>query len=272
VVVSLAIVFSLVTSAAAQDPSPDSGNVMAFEGSSVERSLDETTRAALHDARRLLERALTDSDSNVRFKALREARHLHEPWIADAALPSCNSPGLTEKNLALEAVIASNPETGRKVFLEALRHPNRSFRLRGLLGLEKLADPSTVVDVISVLETDDDPDVRVVAARTLGAIGDINASSALRTAIESPNAPLREQAVLALLAIGKEDVGRYLLRFLENDRRPGTVDALQLMALVPDPSLIHLLEPFLASEDTDVRIQASVTILSIFERSAHGSP
>jgi hypothetical protein len=268
----LAIVISLVTEAVAQGPSPNPDDAMAFEGSGLERSLDETTRTAIHDSRRLLERALTDSNSNVRFKALREARHLHEPWIADAALPSCESPGLTEKNLGLEAVIASSPEKGREVFLEALMHPNRSIRLRGLLGLEKLADPSTLVDVISVLETDDDPDVKVVAARTLGAIGNINASSALRDAIESPSAPLREQAVLALLAIGKEDVGRYLLRFLENDRRPGTVEALALMALVPDPSLIHLLEPFLASEDEDVRIQASVAILSILERSGSGAP
>jgi HEAT repeat protein len=245
---------------------------MISEGSRLERSLDDKTRTAIEESRELLARALTDTDSSVRFRALRDARFLHAPWMAEVALPLCKSPSITERSLALEVVAASNPKTGREVFLKALIHPHRSIRLRGLLGLEKLADPSTLVDVIGILETEDDPDLKVVAARTLGAIGDINASSALRAAIESPSAPLREQAVLALLAIGKEDVGRYLLRFLENDRQPGTVEALELMALVPDPSLILLLEPFLESEDSSTRVQTSVTILSILERSGSGGP
>jgi HEAT repeat protein len=271
VVATLATVVSLATNSGAQDPSPAAHDATTFGGSTLERSLDEATRTAIQDSRQLLEQSLTNTNSSVRFRALREARFLDEPWIAGVVLPLCESPSITERNLALEVVAASNPETGREVFLKALIHPHRSIRLRGLLGLERLADPSTLVDVMSVLETDDDPDLKVVAARTLGAIGDINASSALRSAVESPIAPLREQAVLALLAIGKEDVGRYLLRFLENDRQPGTLEALELMALVPDPSLIHLLEPFLASEDPAIRSQTSITILSILERSSSGT-
>jgi HEAT repeat protein len=158
------------------------------------------------------------------------------------------------------------------LFLNALSHPRRSIRLRGLMGLEALGDPSTVIDVIGVLEHEEDPDLRVVAARTLGSIGDIAASAALRTAIESPHFSLREQAVLALLAIGKEDVGRYLLRFLGSGRQLGTVETLELIALVPDPTLVHLIEPFLDSEDPRVRSQASVTVFSILEKSGTQLP
>ena len=272
VVVSLAIAVSFVTSSAAEGPPPNLDEATVFEGSSSERTLNETTRTMIQDSRRQIEQALTSTDGDLRFKALREARHLHEPWIADAALPSCKSPDLTVKALALEAISASKPETGRQVFLDALRHGDRSIRLRGLLGLEKLADPSTVVEVIRILETDNDPDLRVVAARTLGAIGNINASSALRAVIDSPSAPLREQAVLSLLAIGKEDVGRYLLKSDEKDLRLGPVETLELVALVPDPSLIHLLGPFMDSKSEDVRLQASVTVLSILEKSESGPP
>jgi HEAT repeat protein len=111
-----------------------------------------------------------------------------------------------------------------------------------------------------------------VAARALGAIADIGVSSALRRAIESPYAPLREQAVLALLAIGKEDVGRYLIRLLDDDDQTGTVEILKLVALVPDPSLIELLTPYLDHERQRIRSHASVTVLSILERSRTGAP
>jgi HEAT repeat protein len=140
------------------------------------------------------------------------------------------------------------------------------------LGLEKLGDAGTVVDIIRILEGDEDPDLRVVAARALGAIADIGVSSALRRAIESPYAPLREQAVLALLAIGKEDVGRYLIRLLDDDDQTGTVEILKLVALVPDPSLIELLTPYLDHERQRIRSHASVTVLSILERSRTGAP
>jgi HEAT repeat protein len=256
----------------AQAEVPLDGEGVAFETSDFEQSLDETARAAIGKARRQLEQALADSDSNTRFDALREAMALHEPWIANIVLPLCESPDVTVKNLALEAVAASNPEQGREAFLMALEHPQRSVRLRGLLGLEKLGDAGTVVEVIKILEEDQDPDLQVVAARTLGAIGDISASTALRQAIESRRAPLREQAVLALLAIGKEDVGRYLIRSLDNDNRSSTTDILKLLALVPDPSLIALIRPYLDSQGYTVRSHASVAILSILERSRSGQP
>lgn len=250
-------------------PDPDG---TAFEVTNFEKSLDETARTALAEARRLLEDALTDPDLNVRFEALREAIHLHEPWIAEVVLPLCTSPDLNEQNFALETIAATNPERGREAFLTALRSPRRSIRLRGLLGLEKLADPGTVVDVIRVLEGDEDPDLRVLAARTLGAIGDIGGSTPLRAAIQSPHAPLRRQAVLALLAIGKEDVGRNLIGLMDSDNQTGTVEILRLVALVPDPSLIELLRPYLDHERQRIRSHAAVTVLSILERSGTGTP
>lgn len=267
VVANSAMALLLTVDAGGQTDSLRETHGAVARSSEGERTLDETTSVVVDQARRQLEHALADNDANIRGPAMRQARALHQPWIAEIVLPVCESPDLTERVLALEAIAATNPEIGREVFLSALGHRQRSVRLRGLLGLEALGDPSTVIDLIGVLEREEDPDLKVVAARALGSIGDIGSSSALRAAIESPHAPLREQAVLALLAIGKEDVGRYLLRILGSGQRPGTVETLELIALVPDPTLIHLLEPFLESEDSRARSQAAVAILSILERS-----
>jgi HEAT repeat protein len=271
-VLCIAIALCGGVEAGAQEEAALDLNDLGFEASDFEKSLDQRIRTGIGEARRQLATALAESDSDTRFNALREAMALRESWIADIVLPLCASPNITARSLALEAVAASNPETGREEFLTALEDPQRGIRLRGLLGLEELGDARTVFDVVKILEKDKDPDLRVVAARTLGAIGHISASSALRRAITNPHAPQREQAVLALLAIGKEDVGRYLLRFLDNAGPPGTVEALKLMALVPDPTLIPLIEPFLDSDDHVVRTQASVTVLSILERSGSRTP
>jgi HEAT repeat protein len=267
-----AIVLSISADVGAQEEASIESNGATFEVTDFERTLDGATRTALTEARRQLERALAHPDGDTRFEALREAIVLHEPWIAGFVLPLCESPDLTERSLALEAVAASDPRQGRRAFLTALEDGHRGIRLRGLLGLEKLGDAGTVVDIIRILEGDEDPDLRVVAARALGAIADIGVSSALRRAIESPYAPLREQAVLALLAIGKEDVGRYLIRLLDDDDQTGTVEILKLVALVPDPSLIELLTPYLDHERQRIRSHASVTVLSILERSRTGAP
>ena len=270
--VCVALVIGGGFNAGAQVATAPEADGTAFEVTDFERSLDEAARTALVDARRQVAAALADPDLKIRFEALRGAIHLHEPWIAEVVLPLIKSPDLTEQNFALEAIAATHPELGREVFLNALRSPRRSIRLRGLLGLEELADPGTVVDIIKVLEGDEDPDLRVVAARTLGAIGDIAGSTTLRAAIQSPYGPLRRQAVLALLAIGREDVGRYLIRLIDDDNRIGTEEVLKLVALIPDPSLIELLTPYLDSERKSIRIHASIAVLSILERSRANAP
>ena len=127
--------------------------------------------SAVIAARNQMEKALTSDKDFVRSDAFREARTLDEPWIAEIALPRCDSSDITERSIALEVVSASNPAVGREAFLWALQSDERTIRLRGLLGLEKLADEDTVSAVVEILRDDPDPDIREVAARTLGVIG-----------------------------------------------------------------------------------------------------
>jgi HEAT repeat protein len=209
---------------------------------------------------------------NRRFPALRAARYLKEPWVAEIVLPLCDSPDFIERVLALEVIANTNPRLGKAAFLNALTSGERSLRLRGLLGLAALGDTESVPHLVEIMKNDPDPDLRVAAAQALGDMGDLRASVALYEGIESNYPPMREQAVLALVAIGDDGVGGYLIDRLENDHNPGRNEVLRLLALVPDRSLISAIEPFLAHEDRVTRVLAAAAILSILEGPPHSLP
>ena len=223
-------------------------------------------------ARRHLETALDSDNGNIRWNALRAARTLNEPWIAEIVLPLCDSPDIIEQVLALEVVGNTDPVLGKTAFLDVLTSGERSLRLRGLLGLGALGDGDTVPNVVEIMNEDPDPDLRAAAARALGDIGDARASIPLYEAIESPFPPIREQAVEALMAVGDEGVGEYLVGRLREDDDPGELEILGLLALIPDPSLVGLIEPFLKHDDTNIRTMAAVAIFSILERSGYAQP
>jgi len=255
----LALVFCSTVNAKAQGDVPQ------------ERPDDAVERAAA-TSRRQLESALTSEDMNQRFPALRAARYLNEPWISEIVLPLCDSPDFIERVLAIEVITNTNPQLGRAVFLNALTSGERALRLRGLLGLAALGDTETVPHLVEIMKNDPDPDLRVAAAQALGDMGDLRASIALYEGIESDYPPMREQAVLALVAIGEDGVGEYLIDRLENDHFPGRNEVLRLLALVPYRYLISAIEPFLAHEDKVTRVLAAAAILSILEGSPHSRP
>jgi HEAT repeat protein len=243
----------------------------AEEGMTSE-TLSNVEASAAASARRQLRSALASKDGNIRFPAMRVARSFSEPWIAEIVAPRCQSPDFMERVLALEVVTNTDPEQCRASFMEILTSGERALRLRGLHGLAAIGDPSTVRDLVRILEEDPDPDLQAVAAQALGTIGDDKASEALYEAIENDYFPVREQAVLALIAIGDEDLSGFLIDQLKNDHYPGRTETLRLISLVPDPSLVPILVPFLEDEDHEKRTLAAAAILSILERSGNAQP
>jgi len=224
---------------------------------------------AFSRAREQFELALVSEDINQRFPALRAARFINEPWIAEIVAPLCQSPDVFERAFALEVVANTNPALGRAAFLEALTSEERALRLRGLLGLAALGGPDTIPDLVRIMNDDPDPDLQVAAARALGDVGDVKASNPLYRAIENSFPPVREQAVLALIAIGDQNLAKNLINRLQNDHHPGIAETLRLMALVPDPALIAFIEPYLTDDDPLKRTLAAIAILSILERSGN---
>ncbi|MCW8985006.1 MAG: HEAT repeat domain-containing protein [Thermoanaerobaculales bacterium] len=251
-------IFSAALASAQNDAASDSRAVMKSEAAAA--------------ARRQLEEALASDDGNRRFPALRVARFMDDPWIAELALPLCQAPDLVERVLALEVVANTDPAVGKQVFLDVLTSGERALRLRGLLGLIALRDPDTVPDLVEIMRHDPDPDLQVTAARALGSIGDIKASVALYGAIDNDYAPLREQAVLSLIAIGDDGIGNFLISKLVNGHFPGQAEVLRLMSLMDDPVMVEAIEPFLHHEDHVRRTLAAGAILSILERSGNLQP
>ena len=234
------------------------------------RSKIEASAAAA--ARRQLKTALASDDGNIRFPALRVARSISEPWVAEIVAPLCQSPDFMERVLALEVVTNSDPERCRASFMEILTSGERALRLRGLLGMAAIGDPSTVPEIVRIMKDDLDPDLQAVAAKALGTVGDIKASAALYEAIEDDYFPVREQAVLALITIGDQGLRGYLIDRLQNDHFPGQAETLRLMARVPDAALVVAIEPFLMNDDHEKRTLAAAAILSILERSGNAQP
>jgi hypothetical protein len=239
----------------------------AGEVLSEEASLEVATTARRH-----LESALDSDQEHVRWYALMAVRTLSQTWIAEIVLPLCDSPDIVERGFALEVVAGSNPKMGRNAFLRALISEERSIRLRGVLGLAALGDDDAVPNLVSIMNDDLDPDLRAAAARALGDIGDTEASIHLYEAIKSPFPPVRKYAVMSLLAIGDEDVGTYLVGGLQGLHYPGELETLRLMALIPDPTLIDPISPYLEHSDAEVRTQAATAVFSILERSGNARP
>jgi len=122
------------------------------------------------------------------------------------------------------------------------------------------------------MDDDPDPDLRAAAACALGDIGDTQASIHLYEAIKSPFPPVRKYAVMSLLTIGDEGVGTYLVGRLQEIDNPGELEILRLLALIPDPTLIEAISPYLEHSNDDVRTQAAAAIFSILERSGNAQP
>lgn len=255
-----------------QSPVPQKTEATSAE-TGARTSLRPFQRAAASEARRVLESALAGDDGPAKWLGLYAVRQLRQPWIAASLLRLCDSPDLTERVLALEAVTNSNPAKGKSAFAAALESEHRSIRLRGVLGLTALRDTSMAPDLVTIMLEDEDPDLRAAAAHALGEIGAVTASIPLyESVMESQYAPVREQAVLALMALGDEQVGVYLVEQLKTDRGPGEEELLKLLALIPDPNLIADLTPYLEHEFLEIRIQAAATILSILEKTRPSNP
>jgi len=161
---------------------------------------------------------------------------------------------------------------GEDEFIDALNSHERAIRLRGLLGLAALGDWGPASEIVKVLANDPDPDLRAAAAKTLGVIGDERAAFVLDDAIEDPVPAVGEQAVLALVAMNDPDVGRTLRKRLENNDDPGVIPLLRMMALVPDPTLIEILTPYLEDGNAEIRAYATAAILSVLELTGQSSP
>jgi HEAT repeat protein len=223
------------------------------------QGLDRLSRALLKEATR-------SDDNYVRWFAMRAMRTLEDRDLAAAARPLADSEDRYVQALALEVLANADPQGSRDVFLAKLESPFRTVRLRALRGLERLKDPATISRLGTVLANDDDPEIRALAARTLGSIGSRLAIAVLKPALDDANELVREETVAALVRLGDETIPAVVIERLAGAAPGDRVGVIHLAGLVPDPRVVAALGPLLGDGDPEVRAFAAGAILSIQHR------
>ncbi|MBT8451929.1 MAG: HEAT repeat domain-containing protein, partial [Deltaproteobacteria bacterium] len=201
------------------------------------RALVECLRSPSHQVRAAATSALEGLVKRVPVaveEALGEA-DLDGPGGADIAhvLSRLDSPRAEE--LLKRGLHSSDPRT-RRAAVQAL----------------SIANASEIAQLIGYAVADEDIDVQVAAVRTLGQMRTKEADVPLRTALDSPFAPTRAEAALAL---GRRDANGAIprIRDLLEDREPIVVSAaLDALAWLGDSEVATAVERALSHADDEI--------------------
>jgi len=203
----------------------------------------------------LLQKALTDSDVEVRLNAgvvaarirMTEASDLVIPWLTDPApalreaaceffakVPDpklvkvlARSLGDTDPRVRLAAVRAlgaSGSSDAVAPLLARLDDSNSKVRLAVARALAKLGDKRAVTPLVSKVQ-DEASEVRQAVVRTLGELGDPKASPALQIALRDQALEVRIEALAALGRLRAADaVASIAPLATEAPKKPGAAD------------------------------------------------
>lgn len=261
------------TGRAAESPAPAHGEAVALatDGRYAEALAALTAAGAADDAdalraiaQAMLVRGIDSPDAFERWAAMRVARSVDDPALAGPALRQLEGDGRYEQALALEILARVAPKESFAAFVTALDSPHRTVRLRALRALHDTDQRPTLEERIGALVTDDpDPDVRVVAVRTLRDWHAFAAMPQLRRAVSDPAPAVRQEAVAALVLLGDPEVAALVRQRLAEVPPEERARTLRLAGMVPVRSLLPVISPFLADSDPEVRSAAAAAVLRI---------
>lgn len=215
----------------------------------IERDLFDTTegiRAAAasslkwwddpRDCRALVD-CLNSQSHVVRAAATSSLAALVErvPDAVEEALGHANLDGPGGADIA--QVLSRLDSTGAIAVLKRGLHSDSPRTRRAVVQALAMANATDVAQLIGYAVADEDIDVQIAAVRTLGQMSTKEANIPLRTALDSPFAPIRAEAALAL---GRRDGGAAIPRIREllDDEEPVVVAAaLDALAWLGDDSV-----------------------------------
>lgn len=172
---------------------------------------------------------------------------------------------------AAEAIAALPPgparEAGRAALLTHLSHPLRDVRIACADALAAFPDAEVVSALVGSLEQDDYPNVRQVAARSLGQIGDHAALPALMDAIGSGHPSIVRAAAKALGRCGDPRAVPLLLPLTHSSDPPMAQVALDALVgaggAAPSPEIIDALHAGLRHASWLVRQAAANGLVTL---------
>ena len=197
-------------------------------------------------ARRLLLRALDDTDAQVQSAALELLLRLETPSVTARVLPWLSG---SDKRLRLSAALAlavspaanATPALGR-----ALGDSDAEVRAAAAAALGASRDDSAVLPLLGHLD-DSVPEVREAVANALGAVGDARAVLPLIGKIEDARPAVRSAVARALGALRDSRSASALLLSLRDSDRGVVIAVVRALGALGDPSAVGPLTTSLAS-------------------------
>src|SRR5260370_1366039 len=106
-----------------------------------------------------------------RDRAVAEMRATGADKLFPLLVPMLTDPDVEVRCKGCEAVLWLDAQRGVELVLPLLRDPDVAVRLTACEGLWELGDDRAVASLVASLRTDEDPQVRGMAARALGSVG-----------------------------------------------------------------------------------------------------
>jgi HEAT repeat protein len=206
-------------------------------------ALAELPRAA---ARRLLLRALDDSDSQVQSSALELLLRLETPNVTERVVPWLSG---SDKRLRLSAALAlavsparnATPALGR-----ALSDSDAEVRAAAAAALGASQSEGAVLPLLGHLD-DSVPEVREAVVNALGALGDVRAALPLIGKIEDPRPSVRAAVARALGSLRDPRSNSALLLALRDSDRSVVVAVVRALGSLGESAAVAPLSGLLAS-------------------------
>jgi HEAT repeat protein len=237
------------------------------------RHIDEISHGTRDRVRSLIERDLTDAGDAVRAAAAQSLQWWGDPRDCRALAECLSSPSHEVRaaaTSALEALAKKVPdavgvalqhadlegpggadiaqvlsrldsEGATSILKRGLQSGNPRTR-RAVVQALGIANAADVAHLVGYAVADEDIDVQIAAVRTLGQMTAVEANAPLRTALDSPFAPIRAEAALAL---GRRDASGASSRIREllEDAEPIVVAAaLDALARLGDEAVADAVE------------------------------
>ena len=230
----------------------------------IERDLiegsDEVRAAAAESLRwwtdprdcRALVSCLDSTSYLVRASAARALEDLagRVPELVEIALRTADLDGPGGADIA--QVLSRLDSAGAVEVLKRGLHSGNARTRRAVVQALAMANASDVAQLIGYAVADEDIDVQIAAVRTLGQMSSREANTPLQTALDSPFAPIRAEAALAL---GQRDASGAIPRIREllaDDEPVVVAAALDALAWLGDESVPEAAARALDDEDDEV--------------------
>jgi HEAT repeat protein len=247
------------------------------------RYLDEVPHGTRDRIRSLIERDLTDAGDVVRAAAAESLRWWGDPRDCRALVECLSSeshqvraaatsalealvqrvPGAVEEALRdadldgpggadIAQVLSRIGSDGAVEVLKRGLHSGNARTRRAVVQALAMANATDVAHLVGYAVADEDIDVQIAAVRTLGQMGTRKADTPLRTALDSPFAPIRAEAALALGRRNANVAVPRIRELLDDDEPVVVAAALDALAWLGDETVADAVEHALSNTDDEV--------------------